>query len=79
MGRKFCRSTHSLTLKMINYCFEYIEWCFQIFKEFVDIFLENQSQSFSVKVMICLASFDACLLGVQKRQEVTNKSNKEKV
>ena len=30
---------HILMLKMINDCFEYIEWCFQIFKEFVDIFL----------------------------------------
>ena len=51
-----------------------VEWCFQIFEEFVDIFYKTKaSLYFNVKVLICLASFDACLLGIKKGQNINNK------
>ena len=72
--RKFCTNVHSLTLKRVKCCFAYVEWCIQIFEEFVDIFYKTKaSLYFNVKAMICLASFDACLLGIQKGQDIINK------
>ena len=60
--------------KLVKCCFAYVEWCFQIFEEFVDIFYKTKaSLYFNVKVMICLASFDACVLGIQKGQDINNK------
>ena len=72
-----CRSKTSpvvLAKKRVKCCFAYVEWYFQIFKKFVDIFYKTKaSLYFNVKVMICLASFDACLLGIQKGQDINNK------
>ena len=70
MQRKFCTNVHSLTLKTNQIRIK----CFQIFEEFVDIFYKTKaSLYFNVKVMVCLVSFDACLLGIQKGQDINNK------
>ena len=69
-----CRSkTSPVVFRKNECCFAYVEWCFQIFEEFVDIFYKTKaSLYFNVKVMICLALFDACLLGIQKGRDINN-------
>ena len=73
MRRKFCTNVHSLTLKTSQVLFCICRMVLSKFEEFVDIFYKTKaSLYFNVKVMTCLASFDACLLGIQKGQDINN-------
>ena len=69
--RKFCTNLHSLTLKTSQVLFCICRLCFQIFEKFVDICYKTKaSLYFNVKVMICLALFDAYLVYKKDRRSI---------